>query len=130
MKRIGSIDEKERLELLDKSLEWSHSKGGGVRDYWACVLDGGRMFVKIKPGGKVHLHADSGIKVHKVLQTNPDAISFVDGIPYILEEGGIYELAASLEHESVNNGETDRIPLVLSRADPKDIHAPPEDFCD
>ena len=109
----GWMWEPTRLFLLRQTerVRWAH-KFGEKSDYWAYV-DGPRMFIKICPGGKVHKHADRGIKTHLVIQSD-GAVSWIDGQPYTLEQGGIYIMDASKEHESENPGSVDRIHLVLS----------------
>ena len=54
------------------------------------------------------------MKVHIVLETNPDAVMMVGGKAYTPEKGGIYLMDASLLHSSVNNGTTDRVHLIIS----------------
>ncbi len=108
--RIGHISEHRRQELLAEPRNWKHCKGK-LTDYWSDD-NGSRMFVKITPGGRVHRHSDHGYKVHTVLLTNPRCVNSHDGMPNYLEQGGVYKMDASLEHESWNNGETDRIHLI------------------
>ena len=108
--RIGTISEKDRIELLAEPRDWQQCKGE-FADYWSDD-DGARMFVKIPPKGKVHKHSDNGFKVHTVLLTNSRCESWSDGILFRLEQGGIYRLDASLPHESINWGEADRIHLI------------------
>ena len=73
------------------------------------------FFLLIPPGGMIHKHIDTHRvwnTYHVVVQTNDDCISYVEDKPFHLEVGGIYSIDRSVEHHSVNNGETDRIHLL------------------
>lgn len=109
---LGWINEQARRYLLESVNGWSH-KLGDHSDYYAHVVDGSRMYIKIKPGGKVHRHSDQGQKVHIVLQSD-GGVCRVGDEDFRLREGGIYLFDATQEHESFNTGEKDRIHLVLS----------------
>lgn len=116
MKRLGTLSEDERLRLLEEasSQPFGHNKGHDHEqewDYWATST-GNRLWVKICPGGRLRRHHDGGLRLQHVLQTNDRAISYVDGVGYNLEQGGIYELDASKDHWSENDGDTDRIHYV------------------
>ena len=110
-RKIGEVSEQRRLALLDKAGEWRHKPP----DFWVSVLDGKRMYLKIPPGGRLHPHVDNaGEKIHIVLQTNQFAVSRSGDDWVSLEQGGIYRMDPKIEHESINEGDTDRIHLVLS----------------
>ena len=111
---VGRIDEADRLRRLDQPRDWKH-KIGEKSDYWASVIDGHRMFIKLCPGGRLHAHTDDAEpKTHVVLQTNPQAMSRSGSTVTALEQGGIYTMDPKIEHESWNNGTTDRIHYILS----------------
>lgn len=115
------MTEDERLGLLQRAagVDWGHNQGSDPkRDYWAVSgaqrPEGRELWVKICPGGILHPHVDGdGMRKQHVLQSNDKALTYEDGVAYNLEEGGIYELDAALEHWSTNEGEEDRIHYVL-----------------
>lgn len=112
MKKIGEVSEQERQRLLSTIGDWKHKKGN-LCDYYCAVENENRMFIKIRPGGKVHKHVDAlWNKRHTVLETNDQCFNMVGGVSYQCDLRGIYEMDASLEHESLNLGQTDRIHLV------------------
>jgi aspartyl/asparaginyl beta-hydroxylase (cupin superfamily) len=120
MKRIGTIPEEGRLAMLAdaKAATFKHTPNGTSEGYWVSMGVDKSMFVKIRRGGSMHSHRDTTgvrdqIRVQYVLQTNPDAKNYVEDEIYNLEQGGIYELESQYLHWADNNGDEDRIHLVL-----------------
>lgn len=109
MNFLGMIPENKRVEWLNEALKLPWSPSVGERRNYLGWTDGEVLFTKIEPGGEIHPHSDTGWKRHYVLQTNPGAINYVDGVAYDMQEGGVYEFDSSLEHWSTNNGDSDRI---------------------
>lgn len=74
-----------------------------------------------KPSGHyLHAHThdlgrDMGReRYHVVLKTNPDCLCWNgDGEPQHLEDRGVYWMEPYLPHESVNNGASDRLHIIL-----------------
>lgn len=52
-------------------------------------------------------------KYHIPLQTNDQAVSWIDGTEYVLEVGNIYEIEFTKPHRSVNTGDSNRLHLVV-----------------
>lgn len=75
------------------------------------------FFLCIHPGGHVHRHRDS-VKpyqtYHVPVLTNERSICWSDDKPYVLEVGKIYHVDRTLLHWSTNDGETDRVHLLLA----------------
>jgi len=75
------------------------------------------LFMRLKPGGKLYRHADDGWGYHIPVESNVGAMSstFKDSIEVKqhLEVGKIYSVDRSIEHESFNNGDTDRTHLIV-----------------
>ena len=118
VKKIGVMSDSELLSLIDRAekVEWRHcfrgDEGDTRRDFWANTTASGR-FMKIKPGGYLHPHSDThGHKTLYVVQSNPDSFLRVGDETVCLDAGSIYDIDFSLEHESWNNGDTDRIHFV------------------
>lgn len=79
-------------------------------------------FLKLRPGGKLYRHADDGFGFHIPIETNDACISlsFENGVKkeHHLEVGKIYHANRSIEHESLNGGETDRTHLIVLLKEP------------
>ena len=75
------------------------------------------LFLKLRPGGKLYRHADDGFGFLIPVETNEDAVSlsYQNGArhEHHLEIGRIYHVDRSIEHESFNNGETNRTHLIV-----------------
>jgi|JYMV01.1.fsa_nt_gi hypothetical protein len=77
------------------------------------------FFPRLKAGGKIDKHVDSGItlemvhRIHVPIQTNEDAIFTVGGESINMIEGCAYEINNQRKHGVVNNGNTDRVHLVF-----------------
>ena len=77
------------------------------------------FFLKIPPGGKVHKHVDKPSTRYIIpVTTNPKCVSWVAGEAYHLEVGKVYHVDTTQEHESTNDGETDRVHLLVDVCDP------------
>jgi hypothetical protein len=77
------------------------------------------MVINLKPGGKITRHRDEGAyaeateRYHLPVITNPDAWLEVGDQRMHMEAGTFYRFAKHVEHEGANQGETDRIHLVV-----------------
>jgi hypothetical protein len=106
-----TMDGREELEKLTE-----------LTDLWPVDLWQGHRFVKIDPGGYLHRHTDGREaywhSYHIILLTNDQAISSMydpDGTEHAfnLEACGIYEIDRVCEHGSVNNGDSERLHLLI-----------------
>ena len=81
-------------------------------DNWHCL-----SFLRLGPGGKLYRHHDDGFGYHIPVETNEDAVSlsYENGVKkeQHLEVGKLYYVDRSIEHESLNNGSTDRTNLIV-----------------
>lgn len=122
--KVGEITEGSRQALLlivnsDLLPLWERFDDSDRR-YQCWTVSPTLMFVVIPPIGMVDRHRDSpakGKRLNVVLQTNPYCQNFIacDGViqeVVTLEQRGIYQFDATLEHWAVNGGTTDRIVLV------------------
>ena len=75
------------------------------------------LFLRLKPEGKLYRHSDDGYGFHIPVETNQHAVSlsYENGIKkeHHLEVGKIYSVDRSIEHESFNQGDTDRTHLIV-----------------
>lgn len=138
--RVGVYDGKVPLQEMAKRLDaftvaWTTAPGnygttvehlGSVREAFADVAEfiPGKwpysMLTVLPPGGFIPFHrdvpADSLKRFHLVLSTNERCWSYHDGNWQQLDLGSIYEVDHSLEHASINLGDTPRVHLVVDVA--------------
>jgi hypothetical protein len=81
-------------------------------------------FAKLKSGSDIKPHIDNnvgyGVRYHLALETNPDCYLAIRKNPkqefeyfHVPADGHLYYLNVGFEHFAVNNGNTDRIHLVI-----------------
>jgi len=79
------------------------------------------IFLRLPPGGKLYRHHDKGFGFHIPVETNKqcESLSYENNIRKVnhLEVGKIYHTDRSIEHESLNNGDTDRTHLIVMLKD-------------
>jgi len=83
---------------------------------WPVETWASSIFLRLTPGGKLYRHADEGFGFHIPVETNEDCVSlsYEDGKKeHHLEVGKVYHVNRSIEHESFNNGDTDRTHLIV-----------------
>lgn len=77
------------------------------------------MCVKLRPGGRILLHADTGAyaaateRYHAVIQTNPQAWLASGGEHLHLPAGSVWWFDKHVEHAGGNGGRTDRVHLIV-----------------
>lgn len=121
---ITDLGEIATLVIVDElpvsgNRKWRHKQSPNDDYYVANVppmLGAEQAFLlKIPPGGKIHRHTDETGKrtIHIPIQTNPKAVIEIDGERVHMAVGRYYEIDRSIPHESRNDGDTDRIHLML-----------------
>ena len=125
--RIGDVPDivLDELERVLKTAKWSDVIGSGA-DFKTCEFHENleifpdyyrAFFLMIPAGGKVHRHRDTSRpqKTYHIPITTNDQCknNMYPGGSFHLEVGGIYEVDRQIEHDSVNNGKTDRIHLLV-----------------
>lgn len=85
-----------------------------------AVRLGGVMITKIPPGGRILPHADDGwhakhynTKLYVVLQSNPQCVNRVEDERVAMAPGEVWYFDNTKEHEVVNDGQDDRITLIV-----------------
>lgn len=119
-KEIAHIQDSDlnRFAALLTSAKWKDVKGSGA-NFKTSFIGEKVFFLKIPPGGRVHKHTDTPRPTetyHIPIQTNEKAVNYMfhpKRTAYHLEVGKIYWVDRNIEHESVNNGLTDRIHLLI-----------------
>ncbi len=88
-----------------------------IVDRWSIDTWNVPIFLRLGPGGNLYRHSDEGFGYHVPVETNERAVSviYANGIKkeQHLEVGKVYSIDRSIEHESFNNGETDRTHLIM-----------------
>lgn len=81
---------------------------------------GGVLITKIPPGGKIEPHSDKGwhaefykTKIYVPLQTNPQCWNRCENEVVTMEPGSAWYFNNLVEHEVQNNGNDDRITLII-----------------
>lgn len=81
------------------------------------------FLLRLRPGESIHRHRDAGDvdTLHFVLQTNTRAFNFWvdengDERKLHMEQGKVYRVNRLLEHWARNDGDTDRIHLLVEYA--------------
>ncbi len=89
----------------------------GIVDRWPIDNWEQIIFLRLPAGGKLYRHADEGFGYHIPIETNKDCVSlsYANGIKKEehLGLGKIYLTDRSIEHESSNNGKTDRTHMIV-----------------
>lgn len=86
-----------------------------------ATMLGGCLITRIPPGGQVLPHSDTGwhpnhyrTKVYCVLKNNPNCINYCAGEAIVMQPGACYIFNNLIEHSVVNNGDDDRISLIIA----------------
>ncbi len=81
---------------------------------------GGVLITRIPAGRRIFAHIDSGwhadfynCKAHIPLQTNDKCISYADGEQVVMHAGDVWRMDNTVEHCVVNDGDDDRITLIV-----------------
>jgi hypothetical protein len=117
MERLRELAAKAHWRVLDERHDRLYSTAE-VKDFWEpCKRS---FFIRIGPGGLIHRHRDEAIKGithHLVVQSNPKCLNWwqEDGQDCCihLEAGCRYDVKRDPVHWATNEGETDRIHLLV-----------------
>jgi len=94
----------------------------GLTEFWPADTWQQLLFLRLGPGGKLYRHADDGFGFHIPVETNDGAVSvtYPNGNRYEqhLEVGNIYSVDRSIEHESFNDGDSNRTHLIILLKEP------------
>ncbi len=98
------------VPLMDSIIDRWYPPGGRIiRAMAAKLLAGG----KIDPHCDAHPSFGCGHRIHVPITTNPRVRFTVDGRPFKLEVGQVYEINNKLMHSVANKGTTDRIHFIF-----------------
>ena len=89
----------------------------GLAEQWPVDTWYSMTLLRLPPRGKLYRHADDGFGFQIPVETNDGAVSvtYPNGNRYEqhLEVGKIYRVDRSIEHESFNDGDTNRTHLII-----------------
>lgn len=81
---------------------------------------GGCLITRIPPGGVISPHVDKGwhpefynCKLYFILKTNPKCFFRVGDERVVMEVGDIWRINNLVEHEVVNDGQSERMTLIV-----------------
>ena len=90
-----------------------------IREYFECNILSVR-FLRLEKGGVIKEHFDNAlsyedaeVRFHIPIQTNSGVEFISNGKSLVMNEGECWYINAGLPHSAANNGETDRIHLVI-----------------
>jgi hypothetical protein len=98
------------VPLMDSIIERWYPPGGRIIRAMAAKLMAGS---KIDPHRDAHPSFNCGHRIHVPITTNPRVRFTVDGRPFKLEVGQVYEINNRLMHSVANKGDTDRIHFIF-----------------
>lgn len=84
-----------------------------VNDYCSLIT-------RLKPNGIIKRHIDRGSfletihRLHIPIQTNPKCVYHVDSLDINMKVGSLYEIDNQRQHGVTNNGDNDRIQLIVN----------------
>ena len=85
------------------------------------------MAARLEPGGTIKTHRDShpsfhyGHRIHIPIYTNPRVRFMIDGRPYKLEVGKVYEINNQRQHSVMNKGKEGRINFIFDYVPPEHL---------
>ncbi len=121
---IGPVDELElsAFTMAAKHASWKAPKGREYQTAFIPAPDGYKsaFFVKLPPHTAIHAHVDAGDceTEHVVIETNPKCWNFwLDGKEkkQHMHAGNRYLVDRKVLHWASNDGDTDRVHLLLER---------------
>jgi aspartyl/asparaginyl beta-hydroxylase (cupin superfamily) len=110
----------ETLREWLKEATWKHKLGPNT-DYWVWDVSerfpnkSRAFFLRLAPGGRVHPHTDTcqTVTTHYCVESNDRSVMVFDGEEIRLKPGEWRAVDRSVEHYSRNDGDTDRIHLLI-----------------
>jgi hypothetical protein len=125
---IRSVLPEQKWQYCRREEGETHMMGGckdavidipGLVERWAAELWEQAIFLRLLPRDHPFRHSatKSGIRYHIPVETNDQAVSVTyphgDKIEQHLEVGRVYSIDPEIEHESFNEGMTDRTHLIV-----------------
>lgn len=109
---------KEALPLMHSILEDHYPPGGTIIRAMAARLAAGGI---IKPHRDKHPSFHYGHRIHIPISTNPRVRFMIDGRPYRMEVGQVYEINNQQQHSVMNKGDEGRVNFIFDYVPPTHI---------
>ena len=110
------------VPLMHEIIDRHYPKGGTIiRAMAAKLLSGG----KITPHVDQHPSFHCGHRIHVPITTNSRVRFMIDGRPYQLQVGQVYELNNQKQHSVMNKGAEDRITFIFDYVPPGPLAVQP-----
>lgn len=111
------------LPLMQKILEDHYPPGGTIIRAMAARLGPGGI---IKPHRDKHPSFHYGHRIHIPITTNPRVRYMLEGRPYQMDVGRVYEINNQKQHSVMNKGEDWRVNFIFDYVPPSHIDRTPE----
>ena len=108
----------EAVPLMHRILEDHYPLGGTIVR---------AMAARLAPGGIIKTHRDShpsfhyGHRIHIPICTNPRVRFMIDGRPYRMEVGKVYEINNQKQHSVMNKGREGRVNFIFDYIPPEHL---------
>ena len=106
------------LPLMQQILADHYPPGGTVIRAMAARLEAGGI---IKPHRDKHPSFHYGHRIHIPIQTNSRVRFMIDGRPYKMQVGRVYEINNQMQHSVMNKGREGRINFIFDYVPPQHI---------
>jgi len=110
------------VPLLQRIVEDHYPPGGTIIRAMAARLEAGGI---IKPHRDKHPSFHYGHRIHIPIYTNPRVRFMIDGRPYKLEVGKVYEINNQQQHSVMNKGKEGRINFIFDYVPPQHVSREP-----
>ena len=110
------------VPLMQRILEDHYPPGGTIIRAMAARLEAGGI---IKPHRDKHPSFHYGHRIHIPIYTNPRVRFMIDGRPYKLEVGKVYEINNQQQHSVMNKGKEGRINFIFDYVPPQHVSREP-----
>jgi len=112
------------VPLMHRIIADHYPPGGSIIRAMAARLDAGGV---IKPHRDKHPSFHYGHRIHIPIRSNPRVRFMIDGRPYKLQVGRVYEINNQLQHSVMNKGAEGRINFIFDYIPPQHLgQVPPE----
>ena len=108
------------VPLMQQLIEDHYPPGGTIIRAMAARLASGGI---IKPHRDKHPSFHYGHRIHIPIVTNPRVRFMIDGRPYRMEVGKVYEINNQMQHSVMNKGGEGRINFIFDYVPPQHIGA-------
>jgi hypothetical protein len=108
----------EAVPLMHKILDDHYPPGGTIIRAMAARLSPGGV---IKPHRDKHPSFHYGHRIHIPISTNPRVRFMIDGRPYRMQVGQVYEINNQMQHSVMNKGEEGRVNFIFDYVPPQHI---------